>query len=128
MANDRLDFLTKQVVSFEQKIKEHGQAVMRLKERITETRKEIFDLDEGRFLEAAHRVAVAHPEFEELVRREREKIELQKNIPDPGKPIAAKRGRPSKAKAPAAPADQLAEPDNPAPITLKSAKKESGRI
>jgi len=105
---ERLDELKSQVKTISEKIESHKNQISRLEERQVLLEKEIFALDEGRFLLAAKRAAEKNPEFAKLVAYERERIELEKAV--------GKRGRPSKT-APAA--SQI--PPNPAPIAMPKA-------
>lgn len=92
----------------------HSETVNRLKERIAAVEKEIFELDEGRTLEAAKRAEKANPEFAKLLLAMREQIELEEvaKAADREKNKGKGRGRPRKVQA---------EP-NPAPISMPAAK------
>lgn len=55
----------------------HMEAFSKLKERMEIVDKAIFELDEGRTLEAARRAQAAHPEFAKVLLAMREQIELE---------------------------------------------------
>ena len=77
----------------------HMEAFSKLKERMEIVDKAIFELDEGRTLEAARRAQAAHPEFAKVLLAMREQIELEEVAKAAAKAKTkgtGKRGRPSK--------------------------------
>ena len=97
----------------------HIEATSKLKERMEIVDKAIFELDEGRTLEAAKRAQAAHPEFAKVLLAMREQIELEEVAKAAAKAKTkgtGKRGRPSK--------NAVNVSSNPVPTTTsKSAAK-----
>lgn len=94
----------------------HVEATSKLKERMEIVDKAIFELDEGRTLEAAKRAQAAHPEFAKVLLAMREQIELEEVAKAAAKAKTkgtGKRGRPSK------------NADNVSPNTVPTAASKS---
>ncbi len=110
---EKLDDLRKSKIELEAKIEaektRHLEAYAKLKERLEGIDRAIFELDEGRTLEAAKRAQAANPEFAKLLLAMREQIELEEVTRAAQKAKGTgKRGRPAKGTVPI--------PPNPAPI------------
>jgi hypothetical protein len=119
---EKLDALKAARSALEKKITaenaRHAEAIGRIKERIAVVDKEIFDLDEGRTLEAAKRAEKAHPEFAKLLLAMREQIELEEvaRAEEREKNKGKGRGRPRK---------NQAEP-NAEPASTPTARQKKG--
>lgn len=115
---EKLDDLKAAKAALEEKITaentRHAEAIGRIKERLAVVDKEIFELDEGRTLEAAKRAEKSNPEFAKLLLAMREQIELEEvaKAADREKKKGKGRGRPRKVQV----------EKNPDPISMPVAK------
>jgi hypothetical protein len=117
---EKLDDLRKTKVEIEAKIEaektRHLEAFAKLKERLEAIDRAIFELDEGRTLEAAKRAQAANPEFAALLLAMRQQIELEEVAKAVEKvKKTGKRGRPTKST--------VEIPPNPAPIKAPAKTK-----